>query len=160
MKRLCMAVVLSALSLLAQGPAQQRISKLVTVKYANPDGLINLVRMFGVEVQVNGGMKVLAINGFPDAVAAAETAIRQLDIAPRNVELTVYFVVGSDQANLAGNAVPQDLRDVIAQLKSTFAFKEYRMLDVLTLRTRSGSSAETSGILNNGQPPRLSVFSI
>ena len=104
MKRLCMAVVLSALSLLAQGPNQQRISKLVTVKYANPEGLINLVRMFDVDVQVNGGMKVLAIRGLPDAVAAVETAIRQLDIAPRNVELTVHFVVGSDQANLAGNA--------------------------------------------------------
>ena len=160
MKRLCVVVVMSALSLLAQGPAQQRISRLVTVKYADPTGMINLVRMFGVEVQVNGGMKVLAINGFPDAVAAAETAIHQLDIAPRNIELTVYFVVGSDQANLAGNAVPQDLRDVIAQLKSTFAFKEYRMMDVLTLRTRSGAPAETSGILNNASAPRLSVFSI
>jgi hypothetical protein len=160
MKRLCIAVVMSAVSLLAQGPAQQRVTKLVTVKYADPNGLYNLVRMFGVEVQVNGPMKVLAISGSTDSVAAAETAIRQLDIAPKNIELTVHFVVGSDQANLAGNAVPQDLRDVIAQLKSTFAFKEYRMLDVLTLRTRSGSPAETSGILSTAAAPRLSVFSI
>ena len=34
------------------------------------------------------------------------------------------------------------------------------MLDVLTLRTRSGASAETSGILNAASPPRLSQFSI
>ena len=160
MKRVCVAVVMSALSLLAQGPEGRQVSKLVTVKYADPNGLYNLIKMFGVDVQVNGPMKVLAIHGFPDSVAAAETAIRQLDIAPRNIELTVYFVVGSDQANLAGNAVPQDLRDVIAQLKSTFAFKEYRMMDVLTLRTRSGSEAQTSGILNNASAPRLSVFSI
>ena len=165
MKRLCVVVVMSALSLLAQGPAQQRISKLVTVKYADPMSLANLIRMFGVEVQIGQGgfatpLKVLGIAGSPDAVAAAEAAIHQLDIAPRNIELTVYFVVGSDQANLAGNAVPQDLRDVIAQLKSTFAFKEYRMMDVLTLRTRSGAPAETSGILNNASAPRLSVFSI
>ena len=166
MKRLCIAVVMSALSLLAQGPAQQRVSKLVPVKYADPNSLSNLIRMFGVEVQIGGQggfgtpLKVLGIAGSPDAVAAAEAAIHQLDIPPRNIELTVHFVVGSDQANLAGNAVPQDLRDVIAQLKSTFAFKEYRMLDVLTLRTRSGSPAETSGILNNASAPRLSVFSI
>ena len=166
MKRLCIAVVMSAVSLLAQGPAQQRVSKLVTVKYADPVGLSNLIRMFGVEVQIGsqGGfsapIKVLGIAGSPDAVAAAEAAIHQLDIAPKNIELTVHFVVGSDQANLTGNAVPQDLRDVIAQLKSTFAFKEYRMLDVLTLRTRSGASAETSGILNTASPPRLSQFSI
>src|SRR5437868_12360964 len=117
MKRLCIAVVISVLSLLAQGPNQQRISKLVTVKYADPVGLIQLLSMFGAEVRVNGPMKVLAISGSPDQVAAAEAAIHQLDIAPKNVELTVQFVVGSDQANLAGNAVPQDLRDVIAQLK-------------------------------------------
>ena len=35
------------------------------------------------------------------------------------------------------------------------------MLDVLTIRTREGSSAESSGILDGGQnAPRLSVFSI
>jgi hypothetical protein len=52
------------------------------------------------------------------------------------------------------------LRDVITQLKGTFAFKEYKMLDVLTLRTRAGSSADTSGILNSANPPKMSVFSI
>jgi hypothetical protein len=78
MKRLCIAVVMSAASLLAQGPAQQRISKLVTVKYADPNSLYNLIKMFGVEVQIGQGsfstpIKVLGISGSPDAVAAAET---------------------------------------------------------------------------------------
>ena len=59
-----------------------------------------------------------------------------------------------------GGAVPQDLRDVITQLKSAFTFKEYKMLDVLTLRTRDGSGADTSGILNTGNPPKMSRFSI
>ena len=66
----------------------------------------------------------------------------------------MYFVVGGDQPDLEGGAVPQDLRDVITQLKGTFPFKEYKMLDVLTLRTRAGSSADTSGILNTHNPRR------
>ena len=61
---------------------------------------------------------------------------------------------------MMGGAVPQDLRDVITQLKSTFTFKEYKMLDVLTLRTRVGSNAETSGILSTANPPRMTQFSI
>jgi hypothetical protein len=69
-------------------------------------------------------------------------------------------VVGGDQANLEGGAVPQEIRDVITQLKGTFTFKEYKMLDVLTLRTRAGSGADTSGILNTGNPPKMSRFSI
>src|SRR5207253_5366977 len=59
-----------------------------------------------------------------------------------------------------GTAVPAEIRDVIAQLKSTFTFKDYRMLDVLTLRTRAGSSADTTGILSGATNPRLSNFSI
>jgi hypothetical protein len=57
-------------------------------------------------------------------------------------------------------AVPADIRDVITQLKNAFTFKEYRMLDILTLRTRTGSDAETSGILNSAAPPKMSQFSI
>jgi hypothetical protein len=93
-------------------------------------------------------------------VAAVEAAIKQLDVAPKTIELTVYFVVGGDQPNMMAGAVPQDLRDVIAPLKGTFAFKDYKMLDALTLRTRAGSSADTSGILNAANPPRMSQFSI
>jgi hypothetical protein len=102
----------------------------------------------------------MTIVGFPPEIAAAEAAIRQLDVSPKTVELVVHFVVGSDQPNLTGAAVPADIRDVIAQLKSTFTFKDYKMLDVLTLRTRAGSNAETTGILGAGVNPRLSSFSI
>ena len=49
---------------------------------------------------------------------------------------------------------------MITQLKNAFTFKEYKMMDVLTLRTRTGSDAETSGILNAGTPPKMSQFSI
>jgi hypothetical protein len=106
-------------------------------------------------------MKVMALNGSPSNVAAAEAAIKQLDVAPKSIELTVYFVVGGDNAQqLSGAPVPADVRDVITQLKNAFTFKEYKVMDVLTLRTRSGSDAETTGILNSGNPPRMSQFSI
>src|SRR5262249_12289641 len=55
-----------------------------------------------------------------------------------------------DKENLTGNPIPQDVQPVITQLKSAFAFKNYRMLDALTLRTRSGGPASTSGVLSSG----------
>ena len=119
-----------------------------------------MFNQWGVSITPNSQIKTLSISGPADKVAAVEAAIKQLDVAPKTIELTVYFVVGGDQATLAGGAVPQDLRDVITQLKGAFTFKDYKMLDVLTLRTRAGSSAETSGILNAGNPPRMSQFSI
>jgi hypothetical protein len=148
MKRLLIAALLVAAPVLAQ-PVQ----KLVTLKYADPQAIINLIRMFGVDVTVNEQMKVLAISGAKEKLAAAEEAIKQLDVpsaAQKNIEITVYFVAGSDQANPGaanslGNAIPQELQSTVTQLKSSFPFKNYGLIDVLSLRARSGVRAETTG---------------
>jgi hypothetical protein len=165
MKRLILAVLLTATPLLAQTPppaaAQERSTKLVTLKFVDPQAIISIVRTFGVEIQFNRELKVMSLTGPAQNLAAAEAAIKQLDVAPKNIELIVYFVVAGNQPATSGS-IPADLRDVIAQLKSTFPFKEYSMLDTLTLRTRAGSSAETSGVVSppTAPYPRLSVFSI
>ena len=160
MKRIVLSALLLAAPMLAQTSPNERITKLVALQNVDPNAIQNMVRMFGVDSAANGQMKSLVISGSPDKVAAAEAAIKQLDVALKNIDLTVYFVVGGDQANLEGGAVPQEIRDVITQLKGTFTFKEYKMLDVLTLRTRAGSSAQTSGMLNASTPPKMSRFSI
>jgi len=150
---------LLTLPLLAQ-TTPQRTTKLIHLKYVDPQSIQTLVSQFGVSVISNGQMKVMTIDGMPDKLAAAEAVIQQLDVEPKNVDLVVQFVIGSDQAIANSSPVPADIRDVITQLKSTFTFKEYRMLDALTIRTRAGSPAETSGILDrSSNPPRLSMFS-
>jgi hypothetical protein len=159
MKRLIFTALL-AFPLLAQ-QKEERITKLVHLKFADPESLRQVISQFGVNVTSNGPMKLMTINGFPAQLTAAEAIIQQLDVEQKNIELVVHFVVGSDKTTLQGSPVPADIRDVITQLKSTFTFKEYRMLDVLTIRTRVGSRADTTGILDFGQsPPRLSTFSI
>ena len=161
MKRMILWAVLLAAPLMAQAPAAEaRVNKLVTLKNADPNSVAPMFNQWGVSIVPNNQIKTLSISGPPDKVAAVEAAIKKLDAAPKTIELTVYFVVGGDQPTLAGGAVPQDLRDVITQLKGAFAFKDYKMLDALTLRTRAGSSADTSGILNAANPPRMSQFSI
>src|SRR5258708_28226820 len=161
MKRMLLWVLLMAAPVVAQTPAPDgRVNKLVTLKYAEPNAVAPLFNPWGVNIMPNRQIKTLSISGPADKVAAVEAAIKLLDVAPKTIELTVYFVVGGDQPTLAGGGVPQDLRDVITQLKGAFTFKDYKMLDVLTLRTRAGSSAETSGILNAANPPRMSQFSI
>jgi hypothetical protein len=160
MKRFALAALLLTIPLLAQ-QNPERTTTLIHLKYVDPDQISGIVSQFGAQVITNSRMKVLTLNGFPATIAAAQAAIAQLDVAPKTIELIVHFVVGSDQPNLTGSAVPADVRDVIAQLKSTFTFKDYKMLDTLTLRPRAGSVAETSGILDSkSNPPRLSMFSV
>jgi len=158
MRRIALALMLAGA--LAAQQKEERTTKLVILKYADPDRLAGVISQFGAQVITNGQMKAMTLSGLPSQIAAAEAALARLDVAPKTVELVVHFVVGSDQANLTGSTVPADVRDVITQLKNTFTFKEYRMLDTLTLRTRAGSSAETTGILGSGSNPRLSTFSV
>src|SRR5438552_9578134 len=112
MKRLILAALLIAAPLFAQ-QKEEHVTKLVALKYADPENLRGLIGIFGVNVSYAPGIKALSINGLTSNVAAAESAIAKLDVAPKNLELVVYFVVGSDQANLTGTAVPGDVRDVM-----------------------------------------------
>jgi hypothetical protein len=162
MRRMILAAMLLAAPLVAQQQKDEKITKMLHLQFTEPRAIVNLISSYNVQIQFNDSMKVMMLNGLPANVAAAEAAIKQLDVAPKNVELTVYFVMGGDnpQQMAGAPAVPPDIRDVITQLKNAFTFKEYRMLDILTLRTRTGSEAETSGILNSGTPPKMSQFSI
>jgi hypothetical protein len=69
--------------------------------------------------------------------------------------------VASDQAspNPLGNPIPADLESTIATLKTTFPFKNYALLDVLSLRSRSGVSASTSGVLSGNRITQFGVNS-
>jgi hypothetical protein len=164
MKRMLLAALLLVTPVMAQNPLMppEQVQKLVTLKYADPQSVANLISVFGLDsVRLDTHLKVISLSGTKARVASAEEAIKQLDLpsaAPKNIELTVFFVVGSDQNPLAGNPIPAELQTVVTQLKTTFPFKAYALLDVLALRTRSGSGAETSGQLNGSS--RLSTFRV
>ncbi len=171
MKRLILALILAAAPVVAQTQPDpyrvetgERTQKLVTLKYADPSTVRRLLSNFGVEIQWDDRSKVIALSGLRSRVTTAEDAIKQLDVpaaAQKDIELTVYFVVGSDLSagpgTTLGNPIPQDLQSTVAALKSTFAFKSYALLDVLSLQTRSGVGAETTGHLSGG---RLSNFQV
>lgn len=164
MKRLLIFAILASTAALAQDQPKQpeRTQKLVTLRYADPVTVNALLQRFPVGISITSSSRTITLFGTPAGITAAEEAIKQLDVQPKNVELTVYFVVGSDQNQPTGAPpIPQDVESVVAQLRKTFAFKEYRMLDALTLRTRSGVGAETSGVLDRpGTVPRLTQFRI
>src|SRR3954452_12559235 len=121
MRRIALWALLLAAPVLAQNNPQ--VTKLVILKNIDQNA-VRMLSSWGVSM-VPGSGNSFAMSGPQDKVDAVLAAIKQLDVPAKTVELTVYFVVGGDQSTLAGSAVPQDLRDVIAQLKSTFAFKDY-----------------------------------
>jgi hypothetical protein len=143
---LCLALLLLAPLAMAQEqkkdekPAEPQVQKLFVLKYADPNQIGNLVKVFTSNVTPNASMHALAVSATPDAMTAIEDAIKRLDVpsaAPQNVELTVYMLGGGSESESQG-ALPKDLDSVVAQLKNAFTYKSYRLLDVQTVRTRTG----------------------
>ena len=151
--------VMPAVAQVAQNP-EERIQKIVQLKYADANSLQMLLMNFGVEMRSDSRMKVLTLAGPRNRVTTAEDAIKQLDTpaaAQKDIELTVYFVMGSDTTTTSGAAVPQDLQSTVAALKTTFPYKTYVLLDTLSLRARSGVGADTTGQLSAN---RFSSFKV
>src|SRR5580658_889003 len=155
MKRIWIGLLLAAgLSLAAQdgkktdtAPKKPQIQRLFILKYADPNQLMDLLRVFDAQVRQNADMHALAIEATPEAMRAIEDAIQKLDVPsalPKNIELTIYLLVATDAATPTGSAVPKDLDAVATQLKNTFPFKNYGLLDVMTFRTRTGQPVSTT----------------
>ena len=159
MKRMLLALMLLTVPLGAQeqkaeaaakpapAPNQQKV---FILKYADPENLRQLLSVFGGGLIPNAEMHALAVTAPLSMMPAIEEAIGRLDVpsaAPKNFDFTVNLVVGTDAENPVSASIPKDLDSVIAQLKGAFPFKSYRLLDVLTLRTRAGkrASAQSSG---------------
>src|SRR6185437_10006165 len=161
MKRAVLAIFSLTLPLLAQTTSSQtepphRVTKLFVLKYADPERLYNSVRIFpDTQMIPNKEMHTLSVSGNSTQMPAIEDAINRLDVpasAPKNIDLTVYLIIGGE----AEGTVPKDLEPVVAQLKNAFPFKAYRLMDLLTLRTRTGQRASTQSsggaIYINGRP--------
>jgi hypothetical protein len=150
MKRRLLAFLLLALPLAAQDAPKPgtppQIQKLIPLKYADPRTLFDLLRIFEGSVIPNTELHALAVKASPQNMQAIEDAVARFDTpaaAPKNIELTIHLVVGSDGEGIPAGALPKDLEGVVTQLKNAFPFKTYRVLDILTLRSRTGQRAGT-----------------
>ena len=152
MKRLLFALILTLAPLAAQDPQPYpaKIQKLFILKYADPRSVQALLTIFDANTRYDSELHTIAVTAAPPVMQAVEDAISKLDLpaaASKNIDLVMQLVIGSDSEN-AGAPIPRDLEPVVTQLKNAFPFKNYRLLDVLTLRSRIGqqrANTDSSG---------------
>jgi len=160
MKRLLLAAMLVVAPMMAQEKAEvpPKVQKLFILKYAEPRAVRALVITFGASAETNGEMRALAVSATQAQMAAIEEAIAKLDTpaaAPKDIELACYMVIGGETSseNVLGGPTPKELDSVVTQLRNAFAFKNYRLMDVLSLRARTGqraSTTSTGGTMESG----------
>ena len=126
--------------------SKPQVQRIFILKYADPIKVSPVLSVFGGSVKLSSDLHALAVSNSPEIMPAIEDAIKRLDTPAagiQDIELTAYYLIGGD-AETPGSAPPKELDNVIMQLKNSFAFKTYRLLDMLELRTRPLRSADTS----------------
>src|SRR5262249_22208773 len=146
MKKLAVLLLFAAAGL----RADEEITRVFQLKYVSPVGMANLLGAFGnVRMNPVDQLKTIAVRGPAATLAEVEKVILRLDVPPppiQNIEVTIYLM--SALAQPAGGAVPPELEGVVKQLKSTFSYKSYQLIDTQIIRVRAGQGGDASGVVD------------
>lgn len=137
----------------AQKPRQETVKRVIPVKYANVRSLANTFAIFNCGITGATDLNVLVVSCPPDVVTLIEDAVKRLDVPPpaaKNVELTAYFLTGGESGMEQGDPLPPELEPVVKQMRSVLAYRTFRLLDVLVLRTRAGEPGSVGGVNSSG----------
>lgn len=134
-----------------RAPRATDVQKVFVIRHIYAHHLATLLRVFPASIEQTGldrQTTALAVSASPAVLAAIEETIKRLDVpepAGRSVELTGYILEASGSTGDAGT-IPNDLADVVAQLKRVLDYPTYRMIDTLVTRARDGSSVNIDSV--------------
>ena len=128
--------------------AQERVTRIISIKNGNLNQIQNTIHalLTGTGVVASSDNEHIILSGPKDAVAGFEEVIKQLDVAKKDVETTVYMIIAHLQSG-DGTPLPPELDPVVKQLKGLFSYKSFKLLDSFVLRSRDGQAADTSGFV-------------
>ncbi|MCM3876987.1 MAG: hypothetical protein NEA02_11275 [Thermoanaerobaculia bacterium] len=93
----------------------------------------------GAIVLANRDFKTISVRDFPENIAAIEEALKRLDKpeAPAaDVELRLHVLIAG---GAAGDALPEELREVVASLKTALAYRTYAPIAAAVDRVKDGT---------------------
>ena len=132
--------------------AQDQVTKIVRIQYANAQTIARMASMgSNVGADADNVLHVIVLKGRPAAVDSVEQTIRELDVpsaAPtsKDIEVIVSIIGASSGSDLpVGREMPEGMAPVIKQLRAIFPYKNYQLLSTMMLRSREGARAENNG---------------
>lgn len=126
--------------------------KLFEVKHKSPNVLVNAIAALGSgrsnsRIDPNDNLKTITVRDLPENIAAIEVALKRLDLpdpAPVSIQTQIYLISASDEAGETA-PFPKEIEPVVAQLKATLKYKNYRYVNTFINRVNDGGSIESSG---------------
>ena len=150
----------------AEDEAANKTTRMFPLKYADADQIRRLFSTYSYPMSSNREFNVLTVTAPPAFQTKVEAAIKEFDVAPapppKNFELTIYVMTGSDVLSPA--RVPKELETIEKQFMTGGAFKGVRLTDTQVMRIRPGQPGESGGIrlraawVNAGEKGRVISF--
>ncbi len=113
----------------------------------------------GSTIVGNTDFKTIVVRDFPENIAAIEEAVKRLDVPlptqpdhsalniEPNIELVLHVLIASNVEG-ASNPHPEELNEVLKQLRTKLTYKNYYLLTSIVQRTKIGQN--TSNIQGEG----------
>jgi hypothetical protein len=147
MKKLAILILFAAVSCLQA--EDQAVTRVFQLQYADARGLQTLLSPYG-RVEFSPMLKALTITARDNTVLSEiEQIVKRFDVPPPpvlNIDVTIYLM--SALGTPSSGAVPPELEAVVKQLKNTFSYKGYQLIDTDVIRVRAGQGGEVSGVVN------------
>lgn len=145
-------------------PTQEKPANIITrsvdVKNTDPRQLsytlAQIAKLSGVLITVDDRNKLLLLTGEPERISDIESLVHRLDTASvpeKDLEITVYLLTAGETAG-PSQEIPPQLDPVLKQLRTTFTYKSYQLLDTIFMRNRIGAEGRTNGYLPLGEPEK------
>ncbi len=124
------------------------ITRVFQLDRIEPSNLAETLSLFSARIVHNDALNTLTVRALPDIMPAIEDVVARLDVVSveRTVEMTAYIVRADDQSPT--QIVPEHLRIVIDQLRNTFSYRNYQLLDTIIVRGFDGRESKVQGILS------------
>jgi hypothetical protein len=139
-------VILLGLAMAAYGQQPPtNISKVVELRNIEFRGLDSFLSQFGVNVRQSPDSHFIVITGMKENVTAAEEALTRIDRPRRNIEVTFQILAGSTQPN--NDKLPGELAAVVKQLRGSFVYQGFRLVETMQMRVRENTGANASSAM-------------
>ena len=128
-------------------------NRVFEIKHRDPNVIASAVKLLGsgfpgADLSVNTELGTVTVRDFPENLATIEEAIGRLDkpvTAEPEVEFHIFILIASNTAT-AARELPDELVDVVKELKATLRYANYGLMTTSVPRTRQGQGIESSGV--------------
>lgn len=150
------------------GAEDEQLTRIYRPKHAQADALARLVSQSGTLVRADPALGVVLVQGRAAQVSMVIETLAEVDTpqpdpapadpAPADVVLDLHLV-GAFRGAAESFAAPEQVQKAIAEIRDTFPFESYQLLESLTVRTTpDGHIATVRGHIQSQERVDYSVM--